>query len=261
MTAQVEFTDVLRKMLECRVCFNQMEPPIEMCKNGHDLCNACKSKLNQCPLCSAEFTNVRNRALEDMTENILYPCRNRSLGCKEKFIKAEMNKHVESCSYQPYECLAFKKSGCNWQGSPADLFTHMTTAHKDCHVYQDFPIRIHFFKHVALNGIRLAKVDNELFWVHLRQDPEDSKYFRAVQHIGKTESAPEYEYSYHLQLMDSVHTGVMYKRRVYSEKDNMDEEYKNNNTISNLLNFVAQCGHKGNSLPCIFNISKVESPE
>jgi E3 ubiquitin-protein ligase SIAH1 len=41
--------------LKCPVCVEYMMPPIPMCQNGHNICNTCRQKVNQCPTCKEEF--------------------------------------------------------------------------------------------------------------------------------------------------------------------------------------------------------------
>lgn len=256
MAEESDVAESVTQLLECPVCMNQMQPPIEMCQNGHNLCNVCKPKLTVCPLCQGAFSNVRNRALESVSENMKFNCENE--GCKDTYTLADKEKHLKICPGRQYECLPKKKDGCTWKGKLSELLNHITTDHKEFLTYTEFPSKIHFFVKLGVDGIRLAKVDDDLFWIYIKQDPVRRKFFRAVQHIGPVENAAKYIYNYEFDLSDKSSTSIIFKRKVFTELDNISEEYEKNDCLSHLLNFVKQCGYTKDSMACLLDIKRVE---
>nr|CAD7262679.1 unnamed protein product [Timema shepardi] len=64
----------LLSLLECPVCFEYMQTPIQQCLNGHSLCSNCRPKLDKCPSCRRSLsTTSRNVALEQIAEQCLNP--------------------------------------------------------------------------------------------------------------------------------------------------------------------------------------------
>jgi len=55
-----DFNSEILHLLECPVCFETSKPPITLCSNGHNICSACKGKINKCPICQGSLTNTRN---------------------------------------------------------------------------------------------------------------------------------------------------------------------------------------------------------
>nr|CAD7204373.1 unnamed protein product [Timema douglasi] len=64
----------LLSLLECPVCLEYMQTPIQQCLNGHSLCSNCRPKLDKCPSCRRSLsTTSRNVALEQIAEQCLNP--------------------------------------------------------------------------------------------------------------------------------------------------------------------------------------------
>ncbi|PSN42265.1 hypothetical protein C0J52_20424 [Blattella germanica] len=116
--------------LECTTCLEYMLPPITICSNGHNICSRCKSQLSGCSKCKGQFTEIRNFALENMAENIRYPCRHAISGCKAEVPYQHINSHESLCNYQRYKCpFTFGGNTCRWDGPANEMKAHLSSYH------------------------------------------------------------------------------------------------------------------------------------
>ena len=123
----------LLKSLECPVCFHLMVPPITQCKNGHNICHNCKPRLDHCPSCRGEFTDVRNKFAEEFSEGIEHPCKYKDSGCTKKFRLLSKKRHEKKCPYRSNKCPFFIVDviKCKWEGASTELEDHIRNEHKD----------------------------------------------------------------------------------------------------------------------------------
>jgi len=133
------------------VCLEYMRPPITLCANGHKICDNCENKLNFCPICSGQFIDTRNLALEDVARQVMYPCKYRSYGCTEIFEFDKIAGHQVTCRYIPQICpvakLAIRK--CSWSGSYEDMKVHLKENHlEECWEYVEGDFKLMY----NLNG-------------------------------------------------------------------------------------------------------------
>jgi hypothetical protein len=119
------------KELECPVCTEYMSSPINMCENGHNICEGCKGRLSECPNCRGKFINVRNITLEKSAATAIYPCKNKEAGCEETFTVGDRNKHQFVCPYESKQCPFRKLSDvdCSWTGTLSDMAAHVRNDH------------------------------------------------------------------------------------------------------------------------------------
>jgi hypothetical protein len=133
-------TDELAALFECPVCFEIVLPPIMQCQVGHLVCASCRPKLSCCPTCrgtlgkariSVRSTqilirmyvlsfltgNIRNLAMEKVANNLMFPCKHKSTGCRMSLGLNEKAEHEEICEFRPYSCPC-PGASCSWQVSP-----------------------------------------------------------------------------------------------------------------------------------------------
>jgi E3 ubiquitin-protein ligase SIAH1 len=123
--------DVLRE-LECPVCMEYMLPPITICHNGHNICNSCKSKLDSCPTCNGEFTDIKNLSLENMCRIVKFPCKYTENGCSEILPMHIITKHESECSHGMYKCpFVIASLECPWTGFVSDMKDHIKSKHNE----------------------------------------------------------------------------------------------------------------------------------
>lgn len=52
--------------LKCPICYEFMEPPINQCIIGHNICTQCQKKVICCPSCRQSYKGTRNFSLETL---------------------------------------------------------------------------------------------------------------------------------------------------------------------------------------------------
>jgi len=119
------------KILECPVCYDTLQPPIHQCYNGHLLCHTCIEKVQECPVCREDMPlkRIRNRAVEELTKNHEYKCR--ETGCPAKLKPADIESHkLFECQYAslPF-CELLGIPTCKVLTTRGEICNHMSSAH------------------------------------------------------------------------------------------------------------------------------------
>ena len=71
----------LKANLECPVCSRISLPPIMQCRNGHVTCDACRPKVQSCPICREVDIDIRNMFAEKAINYMTMPCEFKQYGC------------------------------------------------------------------------------------------------------------------------------------------------------------------------------------
>lgn len=89
------------KLIECPVCLEPIASTIFQCCNGHLVCEVCIKSMQKCGVCREEFPAklIRNLAMESLTENLKFSCRNAPLGCEFQLNRSDLKNHVFDCSF------------------------------------------------------------------------------------------------------------------------------------------------------------------
>lgn len=188
--------------LECPVCTDFMKPPIYMCRTGHSLCASCRAKLSSCPSCSTDFNDSRNYSLENITEIVTYPCKNRSQGCDFVSNLTAITFHEQTCS-KSYEneisCFLNDVIPCNWTGSYEKIFQHISLLHPDHCIQLGCPISIDVSAFEMKNWFFLY--DKKIFKLYVDNNKFGTNRIRwAVSHIDTTEEFSE-KYMFYLDIL------------------------------------------------------------
>ena len=201
---QPQFTSVeqiLLSQLECPVCMEYMRPPITLCVNGHNICNICKQRVQNCPTCRQQLLNTRNVALEKVATEMNYPCVYRNYGCREIYKLDLICGHQEKCQYIPQACPINKLNlgTCTWSGISSKMNAHLTQAHDDiCMVYGvgnfcnycgPFPL---ISVTPATKHSKLIFAHNELFFSS--SEIQNGIFYSVLQCIGPADNAVKYRY-------------------------------------------------------------------
>ena len=133
--SSIEELDIIpRAVLEefkCPVCVEYMMPPIPVCQNGHNICNTCRQKVNQCPNCTQMFLESRCWLLENVIQKNKYRCQYYNEGCDFVSTAHFIKSHEAECRDLPFNCpfsVVVTKNSC-WRGHISGLWSHILCKH------------------------------------------------------------------------------------------------------------------------------------
>lgn len=159
---------LLRK-LKCPVCLEYFCKPIYQCKNGHGICNQCKSKIQYCPVCKAGIQSSRNLTLEEIAKWMNYPCKYNRTGCSVALKFPEIKHHEKFCDYGSIECPVSAKEKCMQKITKANIMRHVLKNHRK-HVLNTNKINIPINTMYKVPNIKetfLFQFSNRLFKVSI----------------------------------------------------------------------------------------------
>jgi E3 ubiquitin-protein ligase SIAH1 len=188
---------VLLKDLECPVCMEYMVPPIKLCRNGHNICSKCKERVTCCPTCKAEFSEIRNVALENIVRTQKYPCDNRQGGCLDLFSIEHIAKHQGDCVYGKIKCPIHLFKKCPWNGLKNDLKEHIKAAHPTI-LLEKSSVN----DHVLSNSFAILSYFGELFTYY--KQPRGGRLYCAVQLIGTRSEATKFKCEFTLRAANGI---------------------------------------------------------
>jgi len=188
----------LLKDLECPVCMQYMVPPIKLCTNGHKICTKCRGRVQCCPTCRAEFSEIRNVDLENIVRRQKYPCAYRQNGCLDLFSIEHINEHNDFCVYGKIKCPFTLSMNCPWNGFKSDLKEHAKQAHRKC-----FSEKSKFNSFLFEDKfLQLLYCFGEFFVSYQRI--RNGRFYCAVQLIGTSSEASKYECKFTLRAGNGV---------------------------------------------------------
>jgi hypothetical protein len=117
--------------LKCPVCVEYMTPPIPMCQNGHNICNTCRQRVDECPICRDQFLESRCWLLENIIQIMKYRCQYYTEGCEYVYTAHFIESHEDNCSHRPFNCpfsVMVTKNFC-WRGHINDMWAHILCKH------------------------------------------------------------------------------------------------------------------------------------
>jgi len=189
--------EALLKDLECPVCIEYMVPPIWLCTNGHNICSKCRQSVQCCPTCRAEFSEIRNFALENIARRQKYPCVNRQSGCLELFSIEDIAEHQAGSVYGKIKCPLHLLNRCSWSGLKNDLKEHAKAAHP-----KHFAESTKFTCPHMLNSLLITSCIGEIFTCYAQK--RDGRYYDAVQLIGTSSEASKYKCEFTLLAANGI---------------------------------------------------------
>jgi len=204
MDAEIgDITEGVLNELECPVCLEYMLPPIEFCKNGHNICLNCRVNLLECPTCRQPFANIRNLALENLSKRVKYPCTNRKSGCKETHPMGLIKHHEDVCRYAPYMCPFMKEKKCPWANIRSNLKGHLLECHgEDVTVQFEETGLVINIASAEFQGCKVIFAYNEIFYVHILR--RVNNYYIVVRYVGIPGNASKYGYRIRFKKMDDT---------------------------------------------------------
>ncbi|XP_019878429.2 uncharacterized protein LOC109606305 [Aethina tumida] len=115
---------------ECCICFNYMQPPMNVCPNGHAYCGSCFNRIIRCPMCRACKQGARNLGLERLFEKLYFPCKNMDLGCSFEGLGSAMKAHESECGRKQSLCPFALTNECTWDGASTEMERHARDQHR-----------------------------------------------------------------------------------------------------------------------------------
>jgi len=187
----------LLKDLECPVCLEYMVPPIKLCTNGHNICNKCRRIVQCCPTCRAEFSEIRNVALENIARRQKYPCANWQSGCRGLFSIEHIVQHQAVCVYWKLKCPFRLLKKCSWNGLKKNLKKHAKSAHPTTFVEAST-----FTSPYLSAALGIVSYFGELFTYY--KQTQDGILYCAVQLIGTSSEASKYKCEFILRAANGI---------------------------------------------------------
>ena len=230
---QSQSTDLeqsLLSVLECSVCMEYMRPPIRMCVNGHSICNICRPKLDDCPICRRQFLKTRNVGLEKLVQEVKYPCTYRQFGCEEVLVHDKLDEHQAKCLYRQLKCPAARYiSGmqCDWMGKYNEVKNHLMENHPEmCLDYGEVELRPFLLLcfHAWCN--KFVFIYDEVFFRLFCE--RNGMFYVVVLYIGPPKNAAKYKYKVEFVNKDDTEgVTVMHLSRSFDE--NVDDIFRSGN--------------------------------
>ena len=189
--------ETLLKEMECPVCMQYMVSPIQLCTNGHNICSRCRESVQFCPTCRAEFSEIRNVALEHIARRQKYPCPNSQSGCLQLFSIENIAEHKAVCVYGKIKSPFYLFGTCSWNGLKNHLKEHAKAAHPD-YVLEESSLHSPYLS----EALAILSCFGELFTYYLQK--RDGRYYAAVQLIGTSGEASKYKCEFTLHAANGI---------------------------------------------------------
>jgi E3 ubiquitin-protein ligase SIAH1 len=194
--------EVLLSDLECPVCMQYMVPPIKLCTKGHSICSKCRGRVQRCPTCRAEFSEIRSVALENIVRRQKYPCANRQNGCLDRFSVEHIAKHHDVCIYGKIKCPFHLLKMCSWNGLKNDLKEHAEAEHPG-YILEESTFNIHHATFTNTSeSVVIVSCFGELF-TYYRKIRNGINY-AAVQLIGANSEASKFKCEFTLRAANGI---------------------------------------------------------
>lgn len=225
--------------LDCPVCYECMVPPIYQCETGHSVCDNCKPKITECPLCKLPVKDTRNFGLEKITGCIKYYCKYRDFNCSFNSSVNEIKQHEALCKFGPYNCPFQEYNCCSWKGNLNDIMEHARFSHSD-NVLETDTVNVPFddadYNPEDTDSFILEAHD-ELFKLLYKYG--DGHFYWSVQLIGPPEESNRFMYM--LDIIDNTNTNQRFilKRKVSPLLPNA-EAFEGENSFIKLPMYVVE---------------------
>nr|AGM32464.1 E3 ubiquitin-protein ligase siah-1 [Coptotermes formosanus] len=212
--------------LQCPECMEYLRPPITLCVNGHNICSICRPKVQHCPTCGQQLSDIRNLALETVARNMKYTCPYQNYGCGEILAYDMIREHQEKCRYRPQICPVVKpaRGSCSWIGLHSDMKGHLKEQHRDlCCDYVEGESKV---LNTPMCVSQFVFASDEVFYFRF-QDSSNTLY-GVVQYIGPAENAAKYKYKVEFVNTDNTEGAtVMHLSSSFAE--NFDDIFRSGN--------------------------------
>ena len=105
-----EYYDGIKSMVNCLICLNIIENPVQCSKCQHYFCSECINSVEEkCPLRCKNNEYIKSIPCANLLSNLKYKC-----ACGEIVNHDEREKHIENCTKKDYEnCYLYIKEKYN----------------------------------------------------------------------------------------------------------------------------------------------------
>lgn len=153
----------LQSTLECPVCLETIRTaPVKCCDNGHIICNACHSRVDNCPTCRGPMGNGVSDVANKLIDLLPHPCANQQRGCQVEGLLAELTRHETECEYRGIRCPLWSCI-CKQKLSMSQLYDHLEEEHgREAKTPKKLPLKLRYRNFD--NGLEMKMVPHAFFW-------------------------------------------------------------------------------------------------
>jgi len=192
------YDDILEE-LKCPICKDYWKKEsIEMCKEGHNICNRCQEHISPNAGCTAPPSGVQNVVLENIVKTAIYMC---------PFAKS-------------------REAPCAWSGIPFDIQSHVKCLHDSVTVTGNGESEWIRLSLVPPFKKAIFTLDKLFFPV---TSIMEGKLRFSVFHVGHNDESTSFRYDFRIQKSDNPEEsrnelgGICHN---YQKKRNEVEEYR-----------------------------------
>ncbi|KAJ4451944.1 hypothetical protein ANN_03428 [Periplaneta americana] len=229
MPVRNDFEDELRitsllPYFQCKICQEYLTIPIVTCERGHNVCTSCRIRQEHCRVCKGNLSDTRNRMLEEMVEDMEYPCRRRELGCFDFLKQCDLGLHEKTCAKKnSLQCplRTLRRSRCNWSGERPNLKEHFLRKHVGnlkTPTGPDNSILLHIPVMIAMSSgyqTTYLEVHDQLFlciWENVSNSKNHSTYFSVINLGGPDTVGSHMSFTFSLREKDSLCNSMKHKK-------------------------------------------------
>ena len=105
-----EYYEGIKSMINCLICLNIIENPVQCTKCQHYFCSECINSVNKkCPLRCENNEYIKSMPCLNLLSNLKFKCK-----CDEIVTYDQREKHIENCKKKDFEvCYLYYKDKCN----------------------------------------------------------------------------------------------------------------------------------------------------
>ena len=105
-----EYYEGIKSMINCLICLNIIENPVQCTKCQHYFCSGCINSVNKkCPLRCENNEYIKSMPCLNLLSNLKFKCK-----CDEIVTYDQREKHIENCKKKDFEvCYLYYKDKCN----------------------------------------------------------------------------------------------------------------------------------------------------
>ena len=120
----------IKDIRQCPVCYStpKRSEKIEVCINGHYVCEICCSKVTICPACRTNKLNYPSLLLKRIVETLPMSCPYEIDGCQDTFDEEhDLEEHKSICGFRTITCV---QTRCKENIFFKNLLNHLKEKHK-----------------------------------------------------------------------------------------------------------------------------------